>query len=229
MNVPLPGSARLVLADNVVHFDPEPALVAAMLEGWRRHQSARFLRETTMVRRLRLISRLVEFTGLYPWQWTPAEGEAFIDHLRNLDPPRALSTARGYEIAINLFLEFLLDPRCGWASVCEERFGEVPQQIFHDGNSIVHRSEYEGDPRRRPLTYDEIQALFDAADARPGKIVGRGREGWTGRCSGRGGAEVGLCLRPSAYRGLEARPGRSTSKSEDGAVREVRQPDGALR
>lgn len=180
MNVPLPGSARLVLADNVVHFDPEPAILAAMLEGWRRQQSARFLRETTMLRRLRLISRLVEFTGLYPWQWTPAEGEAFIDHLRNLDPPRAVSTARNYEVVFNLFLEFLLDPRYGWASACEERFGEVPQQIFHDGNSIAHRSEYEGDPRRRPLTYDEIQALFDAADARPGKIVCRGVKGGLG-------------------------------------------------
>jgi hypothetical protein len=28
----------------------------------------------------------------------------------------------------------------------------------------VHVTDYEGDPRRRPLTYDEIQALFDAAD-----------------------------------------------------------------
>jgi integrase/recombinase XerC len=180
VNVPLPGSARLFLVDNVVHLEPESAILEAMLEGWRRQQSARFLRESTMVTRLRLINRLVKFTGLYPWQWTPADGEAFIDHLRNPDEPRALSTARGYEVAINLFLEFLLDPRYGWASACEERFGEVPQLLFHDGNSIVHRSEYEGDPRRRPLTYDEIQALFDAADARPSKIVCRGVKGGLG-------------------------------------------------
>lgn len=180
MIVPLPGSARLVLADNVVHLDPEPAILAAMLEGWRRQQSARFLGIETVDRRLRLIHRVVEFTGLYPWQWTPAEGEAFIDHLRGLDPPRALSTARGYEVVINLFLEFLLDPRYEWATACEERFGDVPQLIFHDGNSIVHRVEYEGDPRRRPLAYDEVQALFDAADARPSKIASRGVKGGLG-------------------------------------------------
>ncbi len=177
MTLQTPGSAHLVLADNVVHLDPAPAVFEAMLEGWRRQQSARFLRESCIKPRLRLIRRVVEFTGLYPWQWTPAEGEAFIDHLRSLEKPRKVSTARGYEVDINLFLEFLLDPRYGWARACEERFGEVPQQIFHEGNSILHKTDYEGDPRRRPLTYDEIQALFAAAEARPSKIVERGVKG----------------------------------------------------
>jgi integrase/recombinase XerC len=129
-----PGSVHLVLADNVVHLDPEPAVFAAMLEGWRRQQSAAFFSPSSTIRpRLRMIRRMGEFTGQYPWQWTPAEGEAFIDHLRG---------------------------------------GERPITV-----SIVHRVEYEGDPRRRPLDYDEIQALFDAADARPGKIRELGRKG----------------------------------------------------
>ncbi|QTE03129.1 hypothetical protein S1361_37685 [Streptomyces cyanogenus] len=38
-------------------------------------------------------------------------------------------------------------------------------------------TEYEGESRRRPLTYDEVQALFDAADARPAQIRGHGRKG----------------------------------------------------
>ena len=74
----------------------------------------------------------------------------------------------------------MLDARYGWVSACTERFGEVPQAVFHEGNSVLHTAEYEGDPRRRPLTYDEIQALFDAADARPGKIRGQGRKGALG-------------------------------------------------
>ena len=53
----------------------------------------------------------------------------------------------------------------------------APQEVFHEGNSVLHTVEYEGDPRRRPLTYDEVQALFDAADARPAKIKGQGRKG----------------------------------------------------
>ncbi|MGY2148832.1 tyrosine-type recombinase/integrase [Nocardia gipuzkoensis] len=166
-----------MLVDNVFHLDPAPAVFEAMLEGWRRHMSARFLRVTTIASRVQLIRRLERFSGLYPWQWTPAEGEAFIDDLRGRARPIQVSTARGYEVAISLFLEFLLDARYGWAQVCEERFGQTPQLVFHEGNSIAHKLDYEGDPRRRPLTYDEVQALFDAADARPGRIVGRGVKG----------------------------------------------------
>lgn len=173
-----PGSARLVLADNVVHLDPAPAVFDAMLEGWRRQQSARFLKNsTTITPRLRLIRRMWEFTGLYPWQWTPADGEAFIDDMRGGESPIVVSTARTYEVAISLFFEYLLDSRYGWVQVCEEWFGDSPQQLFHEGNSVLHKLDYEGDPRRRPLTYDEMQALFDAADARPSTISGQGRKG----------------------------------------------------
>jgi hypothetical protein len=67
VTVQAPGSARLVLAGNVVHLDPAPAVFAAMLAGWRRQQSARFLREKgTIAPRLQLIRRLVEFS-LDPW------------------------------------------------------------------------------------------------------------------------------------------------------------------
>lgn len=173
----VPGSVELVLAGNVVHLDPEQAVFQAMLEGWRRQQAARYLGAETIAQRLRVIRRVEQFSGLYPWQWTPAEGEAFIDHLRSGETPVRWSTARNYEIIVRLFLEFLLDARYGWARVCEERFGQAPQAIFHEGNSVLHRVEFEGDPRRRPLTYEEVQALFDAADGRAGQIRGRGRKG----------------------------------------------------
>lgn len=168
---------ELALAENVVHLDPAPAVFQAMLEGWRRQQAARYLGAETIAQRLRMIHRLERFTGLYPWQWTPAEGEAFIDHLRSGETAVRWSTARNYEITLRLFMEFLLDGRYGWARLCEERFGQAPQAIFHEGNSVLHRVEFEGDPRRRPLTYDEVQALFDAADGRAGRIRGLGRKG----------------------------------------------------
>ncbi|KXX58736.1 hypothetical protein AZG88_44415 [Rhodococcus sp. LB1] len=40
-------------------------------------------------------------------------------------------------------------------------------------------TKHEGDPSRRPLTYDEIQALFDAADARIEQIRAHHRNGAT--------------------------------------------------
>jgi integrase len=165
------------LAENVVHLDPAPAVFEAMLESWRRQQSARFLKASTITPRLRLIRRMERFTGLYPWQWAPADGEAFIDDMRGGEAPIVSSTARSYEVTVSLFLEYLLDSRYSWARVCEDRFGDTPQQVFHEGNSVLHKLDYEGDPRRRPLTYDEVQALFDAADVRPGVIAAQGRKG----------------------------------------------------
>ncbi|MFV8165249.1 tyrosine-type recombinase/integrase [Mycobacterium sp. 134] len=165
-----------MLAGNVVPLDPTAAVFEAMLEGWRRQQSARWIQSSTIAPRLRLIRRFEEYAGLYPWQWTPADGEAFIDYLRSTTV-RALSTARAYEVEIELFIDYLRDSRYGWIAICEKRFGEVPQVVFHEGNSVAHKQEYEGNPKRRPLSYDEVQALFDAADARPAEIASRGVKG----------------------------------------------------
>jgi integrase/recombinase XerD len=64
----LPGAAHLVLADNVVHLDPAPAVFEAMLEGWSRQQRTRFLKwESTIKPRLSLVRRFAEFTNQYPW------------------------------------------------------------------------------------------------------------------------------------------------------------------
>lgn len=172
-----PGSAHLILAGNVVHLDPAPAMSEAMIEGWTRQQRSRFLKDQTIAARIRMIRRFSEFTNLYPWQWTPAEAEAWISDLRSGDRALALSTIRSYEITVRLFCEYLTDNRYGWMQVCADRFGSTPQLVFHEGNSVLHIGDYEGSPRRRPLTYDEIQALFDAADGRAEKIRADGRKG----------------------------------------------------
>jgi integrase/recombinase XerD len=67
---------------------------------------------------------------------------------------------------LRLFCDFITDRRYGWNVLCEERFGAVPVQILHEWNIIGHVNEFEGRPGRRPLSYEEVQALFDAADGR---------------------------------------------------------------
>lgn len=173
----LAGSAANELSDRIVPLDPEPAVFGAMLEGWAKQQRARFLKEQTIIPRLALVRRMADFSGLYPWQWQPAEAEAFISHLRSGSRPIAISTARGYEMALQLFCAYITDARYSWSAVCQERFRSTPQQVFHEWNTAVHIDGYEGDPRRRPLTYDEVQALFDAADHRVEEIRKRGRKG----------------------------------------------------
>ncbi|MBC2906252.1 tyrosine-type recombinase/integrase [Streptomyces sp. PSKA01] len=176
--VDLPGAAHLVLADGVVHLAPESATFEAMLEGWARQQRTRFLDwKGTIHPRLLLVRRFADFTNEYPWQWKPCEVEAFIDHLRGRRQNFAVSTARGYQNILRLFCEYITDARYGWPLKCLEYFGEAPAQILHEWNTVTHSSEYEGSPDRRPLTYDEVQSLFDAADGRVEEIRARGRKG----------------------------------------------------
>lgn len=177
----LRGAARLELVDGVVHLDPAQAVFEAMLAGWARQQRTRFLKEReTIEPRLALVRRLAAFTNQYPWEWAPAEAEAFITHLRS--PGRdgqamAVSTCRGYETSLRLFMQYLTDARYDWPAECQQWFECSPQQIFHEWNSVAHVTEYEGRPGRRPLTYDEVQALFDAADVRVESIRERGVKG----------------------------------------------------
>lgn len=91
----LPGAAHPELVDGVVHLDPKPAMLEAMLVGWARQQQTRFLSEAgTIQPRIALVRRFVEFTNAYPWEWRPADAEAFIALLRspNGRKPIAMST-----------------------------------------------------------------------------------------------------------------------------------------
>jgi integrase len=176
--VDLPGAAHLVLANGVVHLDPATAVFEAMLEGWARQQRTRFLKQDSTIKpRLSLVRRLATFSNLYPWQWEPAEVEAFFDHLRSRNPNFTVSTARQYQNSLRMFCDFICDGRYGWIATCQEQFGQVPAQILHEHNRVTHVAEFEGQPGRRPLTYEEVQALFDAADGRVEEIRVRRRKG----------------------------------------------------
>ncbi|VBA62342.1 tyrosine-type recombinase/integrase [Mycobacterium attenuatum] len=138
------------------------------------------LQSDTVSSRLRLVRRVVEFCNEYPWQWEAEDIEAFINACRTQDQPIVVTTARLYETTLRMFLDYVTDSRYGWSAECLERFGVAPRQVLHEWNTIVHVSEYEGDARRRPLTYDEVQALFDAADGLAEEIRARGRKGSLG-------------------------------------------------
>jgi len=167
------GSAALVLVGGATPLRPEPALFEAMLEGWRRQQAARRLSGPLIEGRVRLVRRFRAFTGAWPWQWTPAQAEAWV-----ASGGWAHSTVRSYEGALAVFLDFACDPRYGWVAECEQLAGGRPVQVFHEGNAAVHASDYEGRPERRPLTRAELQAFFDAADAHVEAAADSRRKGW---------------------------------------------------
>lgn len=161
----------------------------AMLAGWAAQQLSRRLAETTIKRREWAVRRFAAFTNEYPWRWGPGDLEDFTAELRSGDQPRAASTIRGYHVELGLFLGFVCDQRYGWVGECEERFGTHPVQICTEWNTTRHVTDYEGDPRRRPLTATELQDLFDHADAQVARIGRFGSERGVGML----GAAQGPC------------------------------------
>jgi integrase/recombinase XerD len=65
---------------------------------------ARGLAVDTIKARCRLVSRFVEFTNEYPWQWRPLDLDQFLADLRSLQTPITLSTLRSYSNAISMFV-----------------------------------------------------------------------------------------------------------------------------
>ena len=172
----LAGDVRQVVRQGVGLLDPASTTFEEMLRGWELQQRARQLKRPTLDMRTGLVRRFAAFTNDYPWGWTAGDVESFTVRTASGRTP-ALSTARGYQNALALFMEYVCDPRYGWPEVCEERFGACPQQILHEWNSVQNLSGFEAGPGRRPLSYNEIQALFDAADGQVDAIRARQRKG----------------------------------------------------
>lgn len=169
------GSAALTLVAGVRHLDPRRALFEAMLTGWTRQQQARMLADSSIGANVAAVRRFAEFTNDYPWAWSLADVDEFWAELRSCG--FALATLRAYQVRLRGFCDFITDPVYGWAQECLQQFGTHPVQVCTEVNTVRHVSEYEGDPRRRPLTREELQALFDHADAQVGRAVTGGRKG----------------------------------------------------
>jgi len=174
--VDLAGVAHLELARGVRHLHPEEATFEAMLRGWRAQQQARMLREKTIADRAQVIRRFASFTNDYPWHWQPAHLEEWVTTLVG-ERRLAHATVRVYQVALRLFTEYLADARYGWAAECQARFGTHPVPICHEWNTVAHSSDYEGRPGRRPFTREELQGLFDYADAQVEVAQTRKRKG----------------------------------------------------
>jgi integrase/recombinase XerC len=175
--VEVPGSARLVLVEGVVHLNEQEAVFEAMLEGWARQQRSRRLGESTIRMRDRLIRRFAQFAECYPWVWRAADVEDFTVSLTSGKDRLALSTIRGYHLALRMFCDYLVDARYEWTRQCRDRFNQLPVQVCHEWNTVAHLNEYEGRPQRRPLTYEELQRLLDYLDDRVDRIATMGRKG----------------------------------------------------
>ncbi len=175
--VEVPGAARLILVPGVLHLNDRAVVFAGMVEGWGRQQKSRLLGDGTISSRLQLIRRFAGFADTFPWEWGPGDVEDFTVSLTSGEGRLAYSTIRGYHLSLRMFCDYVTDTRYGWVRECVDRFGQVPSQVCHEWNTVAHLNEYEGRPERRPLTYDELQCLFDYLDDRVEVAARSGRKG----------------------------------------------------
>src|SRR5262249_1592600 len=79
--------------------------------GWRRQQQAGRLSGPLIGMRERVVRRFAASAGCWPWQWTPAQAESWL-----ASGGWAHSTARAYQGALGLFLDYGCDPPYGWVA-----------------------------------------------------------------------------------------------------------------
>ncbi len=173
----LAGSAPLHLVAGAALLHPDEQLFQAMVDGWLAQQKSRYLSDLTLRQREGQLRRFQRWTNEYPWAWGPADIEEWTTAALG-ERHLAHSTVNNFHRTVRLFMEFACDARYGWVDECERRFGTHPVQICHDWNTVAHLGENEGRPGNRPLSRDELQALFDHADARVAAIQSSGRKGW---------------------------------------------------
>jgi integrase/recombinase XerC len=156
--------ARL-LGEGVRPLRLEEAVFDAMLAGWRAQQSARHLAASTKRDREVLVRRFQADVDLWPWDWGALHVDEWLEDLGG--PPRrlAVSTLRGFQGTLRAFLEYVSDERYPWAAVCEREFERRPVQVIDERNRIVHVTDFEGQPGRRPLSREELTVFFDFCDA----------------------------------------------------------------
>ncbi len=151
--------------------------VEAMLSGWRSQQTARYLKAKTITSNEVGVRRFQEQVGCWPWECRASHVDEYFEDLLVRPQRLARPTLRAYQLRLKWFSEYACDRRYPWSAICEREFGRGPGQLFDERNLVAHLDEFEGDPRRRPLTVDELEAFFAACEARIEACRMRGRKG----------------------------------------------------
>lgn len=165
--------------DALPRINPEHAAWTEMLQGWENQQLARGLGRQTIQQRLRRVRHFREWSGEYPWEWRTQDLDDYTAH-RASGRPLKRATVRHDHESIRMFCAYLLDPHYDWVRRCESEFEATPSQICFEWNTTRHLSEFEADGDRRAFSVDELQRLFDTADARVDHLVSSGRKGALG-------------------------------------------------
>lgn len=147
-----------------------------LLTGWKRAGAAQNFDVETVKRRVRVVQRLADFCGKYPWEWDSKDADEWFEHLRDVRLT-AKSTRRAYQSDLELFCDFVGSPHYTWNQECIRRFGQGVTQIINDLNKAHHTQEAGSEKQVRPHTIEELQAVLDFADDEVERRIRSGRKG----------------------------------------------------
>lgn len=159
--------------------DREPdrdAFLGEVLTGWKRSQITQNFTPQTAKRRVASVMRLADFSGKYPWEWTPIDADDLFDHLRGVNN-LSIATVRAYQTDIKLFCEYAANVEYDWNENCGRLFGTSFAQVITEFNKARHVQEADMGPSKRAFTLEELQAFFDLADLEVDRIINSGRKG----------------------------------------------------
>jgi integrase/recombinase XerC len=171
------GALARIFGAGVRPLHIERAVFDAMLAGWRSQQTARYLKPKSIRANETGVRAFVDHTGCWPWEWCASHVDEYFEDLLSRRQRLARSTLRAYQLRLRGFSEYACDRRYPWSAICEREFGRGPGQLFGERNLVAHLDEFEGDPRRRPLSLEELEAFFGACEARIAACRRRGRKG----------------------------------------------------
>lgn len=161
------GLSFLPLADRGPDRD---GFLSEVLTGWKRQQLTRNFVEKTIKRRQRAVLAFADFTGKFPWEWTPGDADDYFAYLRHVKG-LVQETIRAYQSDISLFCGYATSDQYPWNESCGRMFGSGMSQVITEFNKAHHTQEETMGPVKRAFELDELQEFFDYADEEVERII----------------------------------------------------------
>ncbi|MDH6532951.1 site-specific recombinase XerD [Aurantimicrobium minutum] len=152
------------------------AFLEQVLTGWKRQQFTKNFTEKTVKRRIASVVGFAEFSGKFPWEWTPRDADDYFAHLRGVKN-LSQETARAYQSDISLFCAYATSDIYQWNETCGRMFGTSMSQVITDLNKAKHTQEATMGPEKRAFDMAELQDFFDLADDEVERILRSRRKG----------------------------------------------------
>lgn len=140
----------------------EEEVFSKIMQAYENRLMSKRLKATYIKSSLNTINTFLEYTNLYPWEWTKEDFDdwsAYIFSIKN----NSEATQRRKQGVIARFQHFLVTSPL-FCDICVKTFNQRPVEICDCENMIPHKVEDENKEKRDALTKKELKCLWDYFD-----------------------------------------------------------------